>query len=133
MSSNIVKTIDQTGKHKWQNLDSAFNGKYEDLLTLGKGEAAFGVVPAAPVKSVVLATADATVKVAGPCKTLFVNATEAGCTVNIAGLEIPAGTAFHILVEGGESVTVSGLGINSSMSGLQFFLMRPDGTLYWWD
>jgi hypothetical protein len=133
MSSNVIQTNDQTGKLKFQNLDSAFGGKYEDLLTLGKGEAAFGVVPAAPVKSVVLGTENATVKVAGPCKTLFVTATESGCTVDISGLEIPAGTAFHILVEGGNSVIISGLGMSNSMSGLQFFLMRPNGTLYWWD
>lgn len=132
MSSNVIQTNDQTGKLKFQNLNSGFGGKYEDLLTLGKGEAAFGVVPAAPVKSLVLATADATVKVAGPCKALFVTATATGCTVDISGLEIPVGTAFYILIEGGESVTISGLGINENMAGLNWFIMRPDGTLYWW-
>lgn len=131
-SSNVVQTTDQTGKLKFQNLDSAFGGKYEDLLSLGKGEASFGVVPAAPVKSVILATTDATVKVAGPCKALFITATASGCTVDISGLEIPAGSAFYVLTEGGESAVISGFGISENMSGLNWFIMRPDGTLYWW-
>jgi hypothetical protein len=132
-SSNVIQTVDQTGKLKYQNLDSAFGGKYEDLLTLGAGEVGMGVVPAVPYKEVAIATVGQEVAVSGPCKVLFVNATAADGVVDISGLKMPVGTAFNILVQGGESVAIAGLGLDITIYGLQFFLMQPDGTLYWWD
>jgi hypothetical protein len=131
-SSNVIQTNDQTGKLKWQNLDSAFGGQYEDLLTLGKGEAAFGVVPSLPTVAVVVGGAVETAKVSGKAAVVFLTSTSSETVdVSIAELVAPVGAVLtFVVLDAGAGLTLTGLGLSAeALAATTSYVVCPDGTL----
>lgn len=132
MSSNVIQTNDQTGKLKFQNLDSAFGGAYEDLLTLGKGEVALGVVPTLPSVSVTVGGAVETAKVSGKAAVVFLTSTSSeSVAVSIAELVAPVGAVVtFVVLDAGAGLTLTGLGLSAeALAATSSYIVCPDGTL----
>lgn len=131
-TSNVIQTIDSSGKLKWQNLDSVFGGKYEDLLTLGKGEVAFGAVPALPTAAVVVGDAVETAKVSGKAAVVFLTSTSSEIVdVSIAELVAPVGAVLtFVVLDAGAGLTLSGLGLSAeAIAATTSYIVCPDGSL----
>jgi hypothetical protein len=136
MSSNVIQTSDQTGKLKWQNLDSAFGGKYEDLLTLGKGEVSLGVPPSLPVIHVETKELSTSLAVSGPCSAVFYSLNNVEqCSLDISGLVFPVGTLVVFCWNGeGEHpspLALNGKGLVDDLVGNSqyIYVVKPNGDL----
>lgn len=131
MSSNVIQTNDQTGKLKFQNLDSAFGGKLEDLLTLGKGEVKAGVVVAEPYAELVIPAGATTAKVSGEYKRVFVTAANTDpCDIDISAMTAPIGSepCFVLLASDGD-LTISGHGLSGVVfSSTKWLEVCPNGS-----
>lgn len=131
-TSNVIQTIDEKGKLKFQNLDSVFGGKLEDLLTLGAGEVKLGVVPALPTASVVVGGAVETAKVSGKAAVVFLTSTSSEIVdVSIAELVVPVGAVVtFVVLDAGAGLTLSGLGLSAAaLAATTSYIVCPDGTL----
>jgi hypothetical protein len=131
-SSNVIATVDQTGKHKWQNLDSAFGGQYEDLLTLGKGQVKVGVVVEQPYIELKPAAAATSIKASGPAQVVFITGANSGtCDIKLAELVAPVGSMItFVVIDDGAGLTLTGKGLSgATLAKTTSYLVKPDGTL----
>lgn len=130
-TSNVIQTIDEKGKFKWQNLDSAFGGKLEDLLTLGAGEVKAGVVVAQPYAELVIPAGATTAKVSGEHHVVFVTAANtAPCDIDISALTAPVGAEIRfVLLASDDDLTLSGHGLSAvAFSSTKWLEVCPDGS-----